>query len=124
MEYRRALSVGLFDSIFIPSFLVSAPERNPRTECACQPVAFINSAKVAPLDFSSSAMTFAVLLPRAVAVFVSRLGGFLAVLEVLPASGFRFPPRCFLDGVGVSDAVCDVVWSCVSVVMADFFLSW
>src|ERR1700680_4069838 len=52
MEYRPSPPPRLVDSIFSPIFLRSVPERKPRTEWACQPVAFISSAKVAPLDFS------------------------------------------------------------------------
>src|SRR3954449_5838049 len=36
---------------------------NPRTLCACQPVVFISSARVAPLGFCSRAMISAFLLP-------------------------------------------------------------
>jgi len=56
MEYTRSPSPRLVDSIFRPIFLRSVPERKPRTEWASQPVAFISSAKVAPLDFSRRAI--------------------------------------------------------------------
>src|SRR5438093_116790 len=42
-----------------PIFLLTAPERNPRTECGCQPVAFISSFKLAPPDRFSSSKTLA-----------------------------------------------------------------
>src|ERR1700674_3378082 len=41
MEYTRSTPPRLVDSIFRPIFLRSVPERKPRTEWACQPVAFI-----------------------------------------------------------------------------------
>src|SRR4029453_17539822 len=48
-------------SFFDPSFslrrLRTTPARNPRTECCCQPVAFIIAAIVAPAGDCSMAMT-------------------------------------------------------------------
>src|SRR5262249_45218246 len=54
-------------SFFDPSFslrrLRTTPARNPRTECCCQPVAFIIASIVAPADDFSIAMTQACLVP-------------------------------------------------------------
>ena len=47
----------------MPSFLPRVPEMNPRTEWACQPVAPISSARVAPLTRSRSRIISAFLLP-------------------------------------------------------------
>src|SRR4029077_5473369 len=44
-----------------PSFLRTTPAKNPRTECCCQPVAFVIAAIVAPLGWLSSAITIACL---------------------------------------------------------------
>src|SRR5215468_11342817 len=50
------------DSILRPCFL-AAVERNPRTLCACQSVAFMISARVAPLGRPINSRIFAPLLP-------------------------------------------------------------
>src|ERR1700694_785740 len=86
MEYTRSPSPRFADSIFSSIFLRSVPERKPRTEWACQPVAFISSAKVAPLDLSRRAMTWALLLawPRVAALALGRRFG-----AFLPRRGFR-----------------------------------
>src|SRR6202163_100701 len=91
MEYTRSTPPRLVDSIFRPIFLRSVPERKPRTEWACQPVAFISSAKVAPLDFSRRAMTWALLLPwpRVAALALGRRFG-----AFLPRPGFRADLAC------------------------------
>src|SRR6266699_3439868 len=44
-----------------PSFLLTTPAKKPRTECCCQPVAFIIAAMVAPSGRLSSLMTAACL---------------------------------------------------------------
>src|SRR5712672_2544381 len=44
-----------------PSFLRTTPAKKPRTECCCQPVAFMIVAIVAPLGWLSSAITAACL---------------------------------------------------------------
>src|SRR5260370_8885427 len=59
----RSPSLVLLDSIFRPIFLPKLPERKPRTEWGCQPVAFTRCFKVAPPDRFSSSSTRAVLLP-------------------------------------------------------------
>src|SRR5882724_3251259 len=76
-----------------PSFLRTTPAKKPRTECCCQPVAFMIVAIVAPLGWLNSAITVACLevarpgaTPAAFGVFVAgRLppGRALAVLLVL-----------------------------------------
>lgn len=45
------------------SFLRTTPAKKPRTECGCQPVAFVMDAIVAPLGARSMARTAACLLP-------------------------------------------------------------
>jgi hypothetical protein len=47
----------------IPIFLPTVPERNPRTLCGCQPVAFISSLDVTPPGRFSSSRIVSVLLP-------------------------------------------------------------
>src|SRR5947207_3054529 len=114
-----------------PIFLPTVPDRNPRTECGCQPVAFISSLSVAPSGRFSSSSTLAVLLPsRLVAGFSAfwrPLGAFLggvAFLRDLPVLGAtcarRAPTRAFLVAFGFSsDAVAWVVsFSSVVVIYA------
>src|SRR5271169_1193405 len=57
-----------------PIFFPTVPERKPRTECGCQPVAFISSFVVTPLGRFSSSRTFSVLLPWRTAPAVLLLG--------------------------------------------------
>src|SRR5258708_3855343 len=113
MEYTRSSPPRLVDSMFRPIFLRSVPERKPRTEWACQPVAFISSAKVAPLDFSRRAMTWALLLPwPGVAALARRFGAFLPrpgfrvdLAFVVAAGGFRAAARALPDSAGSKAAV-------------------
>src|SRR5258708_8474042 len=63
MEYVRSPSSALVDDTASPIFLPTVPDRKPRTECFCQPVAFINSFAVAPPGRLSRSRTLAVLLP-------------------------------------------------------------
>src|ERR1700731_1197178 len=46
-----------------PSFLRTTPAKKPRTECCCQPVAFIIVAIVVPLGCLSRARTASCLVP-------------------------------------------------------------
>jgi DNA methylase len=62
-EYRRSPSSALTDATVSAIFLLTVPDKYPRTECGCQPVAFISSLSVAPSGLFSSARTFAALLP-------------------------------------------------------------
>src|SRR5215472_16544677 len=75
------------DSILRPCFLATV-ERKPRTLWACQSVAFMISARVAPLARSISERIFAPLLSArvVVALAASRLADFLPAL----ASFFGF----------------------------------
>jgi hypothetical protein len=51
----------LIEASFNFSFLRTTPERKPRTECCCQPVACIIAAIVVPVGDSSMAITCACL---------------------------------------------------------------
>ena len=52
----------------MPIFFPSMPLKKPRTECACQPVAFMSSFNVTPPGRFSRSRILAVLLPgRAIA---------------------------------------------------------
>src|SRR5215472_13940641 len=81
------------DSIFSPCFL-AAVERKPRTLWACQSVAFIISAKVAPLGRPISSRIFAPLLSARgalapLAAFLPALASFFgAGLALLPVAAF------------------------------------
>src|ERR1044071_9937221 len=59
--YRRSPASVFVDSILRPCFL-AAVERKPRTLWACQSVAFMISARVAPLGRPISSRIFAPLL--------------------------------------------------------------
>src|SRR3989440_10706230 len=61
-RYMRSPSV--FSDISVkPSFLRTTPAKKPRTECCCQPVAFIMAAIVVPLGCLSRARTASCLVP-------------------------------------------------------------
>jgi hypothetical protein len=68
-----------------PIFLPTVPDRNPRTECGCQLLAFCSSFDVAPPGRFSSSRILAALLPsRAPAAFFALLGAFFAGVAFLP----------------------------------------
>src|SRR5713101_3238560 len=110
MEYTRSPSPRLADSTFSPIFLRSVPERKPRTEWACQPVAFISSARLAPLDFSKREMTRTVLLlwpgvaalalGRRFGAFLPRTGFRVDLAFVVAAGGLRAAARALPDSAG------------------------
>src|SRR5262245_39904986 len=92
-----------------PIFLPTVPERKPRTECGCQPVGFMLSARVAPCWRRIRSRTWAVLLPsRAAGVAPSgALGVFLAGLALFPDLSLagatwarRAPVSAFLVALG------------------------
>ena len=62
IEYTRSPSSRLADATVRPILVPSVPLMNPRTLWACQPVAFINSARLAPLVRLIRSRTFAPLL--------------------------------------------------------------
>src|ERR1051325_9422730 len=61
MRYTRSPLSALLDSTFSPCFF-AAMERKPRTLCACHPLVFRISAKVAPLGRPTNAKIRALLL--------------------------------------------------------------
>src|SRR5436309_15181973 len=68
-----------------PIFLPTVPDKKPRTEWGCQPVAFISSLAVAPPGRFSSSRILAALLPsRAEPTFFSPFGAFLPGLAFFP----------------------------------------
>src|ERR1039458_8873666 len=79
-----------------PIFLPRVPLMNPRTLCACQPVAFMILLRVAPPGRFRRSRTLAVLLPsRAPLAFgVAALAAFLAGATFLglAAAALGFPP--------------------------------
>src|SRR6187455_2699606 len=75
----------LLELSFSLSFLRTTPARKPRTECCCQPVAFIIAAMVVPSGDDSSATTRDCLEP--VSVFL--ISGSLVVLTVFIVAGTR-----------------------------------
>src|SRR5215471_7481668 len=101
---RSPLSV-FEDSIFSPRFF-PAVERNPRTLCACQSVAFMISASVAPTGRPISSRIFAPLLsargalgsfaPVRLTVFFAALAGFFASAGLAPLAAFLALGASFL----------------------------
>jgi hypothetical protein len=72
------------DTTVRPSFLLTVPERNPRRECGCQPVALSNSLAVAPSGRFSRSRIVAVLLPSRTS-FRALLGAFFLGAAFFPA---------------------------------------
>src|ERR1700687_1347202 len=110
---------------------------NPRTLCACQPLAFMISFRVAPPARFSRSRTFSVLLPwravdslfaglaafAAVAPFFAR-AGFLGVLALLSATrARRAPVLAFLAAGGCFSGA--VAWAAPfsSVIVVVIFIS-
>src|SRR5262249_53622883 len=87
-------------TFFDPSFslrrLRTTPARNPRTECCCQPVAFIMAAIVAPAGDCSMAMTRdcfefgSALCGGRGGLTIASDDGFAAVVSVCAGRGNRF----------------------------------
>ena len=79
-----------------PIFLPTVPERNPRSECGYQPVAFISSLAVTPPGRFSSSRILAVLLPSRAsglaALAFSALGRFLGRGGILLCYAQHFSP--------------------------------
>src|SRR5437867_7415403 len=101
-----------------PIFLPNVPDRKPRTECGCQPVAFMRCFKVAPPERFTSSSTLAVLLPwrtrsgvaatalwAALAPFLAGVVLFAALALVGRTWGFGAAILAFLGGCGFSLAV-------------------
>jgi len=96
-EYRRSPSSALVEVTVSPIFLPRTPDRNPPTECACQPVAFMSSFPVAPPERFSRSRTLAVLLPwRARVAFWGDLADFAALWAFF--GGVAFLPDLAWDG--------------------------
>src|ERR1019366_7049936 len=96
-EHRRSPSSALVDVTVSPIFLPRAPDRNPRTECACQPVAFMSSFRVAPPERFSRSRTLAVLLPwRAPVAFLGDWADLAPLLAFF--AGLACLPDVALDG--------------------------
>src|SRR5580704_2549033 len=117
-----------------PIFLPIVPDRKPRTECGCQPVAFISSLAVTPPGRFSSSKMRSVLLPSRgpelsldFAPFLA-WGAFLAGLAFFPDLPFfgatwarRAPALAFFFAFG-SSAWATVAASVVSVSDVMLFL--
>src|SRR6266852_4099342 len=75
-------------------FFLAAAEMKPRTLWACHSVAFVISARVAPLARPIIARIFAPLLSArgAVALAASRLADFLSALASFFGAALAFPP--------------------------------
>src|SRR5215471_121726 len=136
----RSPASVLVDSILRPCFL-AAVERNPRTLWACQFVAFMISARVAPCGRRISSRIFAPLLSGrgALASLAANLAVFLPVLaSFFGATGCVLPPFAvfwplgapffwlvpFFDDVvsGATGAPCSATVAAVSVVVAAVFM--
>src|SRR4051812_40049172 len=82
-----------------PSFsfrrLRTTPARNPRTECCCQPVAFIMTAIVAPAGDCSIAITRACFEPEAALLLLGGAAGCCEGVAVVAVD--KAADRCFAD---------------------------
>jgi hypothetical protein len=115
------------DSISRPCFL-AAVERNPRTLCACQSVAFMISASVAPLGRPISSRILAPLLSvRGVSVLAAFFAAFLAaglaalaLFLALSAPFLGLAPFFEAALVGATDAPCSATAPAFSVVVVSF----
>jgi hypothetical protein len=83
-EYLRSPCSALVDATVSPIFLETVPDRNPRSECGCQLVAFSNSCALAPPGRFSISRIVAVLLPSR-ASFRALLGAFNFGAAFFPA---------------------------------------
>jgi arylsulfatase A-like enzyme len=83
MEYLRSPSSPFTDVTVRAIFLPTVPDRNPRRQCGCQPVALSNSLAVAPSGRFSKSRIVAVLLPSRVS-FRGLLGSFFLVWPSCP----------------------------------------
>src|SRR5215471_11818849 len=90
IRYRRSPESVLSEVMLRSSFFLSVPDRAPRTEWACQPVAFCISARLAPCGRRSNSMTLACLLPARVSREELELGWVAAALpRTSPLRGGR-----------------------------------
>src|SRR5262249_12589831 len=113
-----------------------AVERNPRTLCACQSVAFMISARVAPLGRPISSRILAPLLSARsdlsagdFAAFFAGLAGFFAagleaLTPLLALDAFFFGLAAFLEAAlaVATGAPCSARLAAVSVVVASAFV--
>src|ERR1035437_2245881 len=87
--YSRSPSSRLADWTLRPILVPRVPLMNPRTLWDCQPVAFISSARLAPLERLTSSSTLAPLLSgRSALVALAGLAAFLALGSFGAALGF------------------------------------
>src|ERR1039458_8940562 len=102
MLYTRVPSSRLVELTVSPIFLPRVPLMKPRTLCACQDVASIISASVAPLARCSRSRIVAVLLPWRTpsALGFAAFGALMAVL----ALGAFLVGVAFLVALGLAGA--------------------
>src|SRR6266702_6287520 len=86
-----------FDPSFSLKRLRTTPARNPRTECCCQPVAFIIASIVAPAGDFSIAITPACLEPGSLFGRFALLTAKRAGLATATAVADGAPARFFAD---------------------------
>jgi len=116
-----------------PIFLHTVPDKKPRTECGCQPVAAINSCNVAPPGRFSRSSTWPVLLPpcRVEPAFFARWDLFLVGLAFVVAFAVagapwrpRFATLAFLVGFGLRKVVAwTILFSSVVDVVMEMLLT-
>src|ERR1019366_1878698 len=123
-EYLRSPSSTLVEVTAKPSFLLTVPERKPRTLCACHPVAIISSARVAPSGRFNKSRMLAALLPSRATRFFAALGAFFDALVLLPTFPFLgatcapcAPTLAFFLAFGFSGAVWEAVSSVIAVIV-------
>ena len=101
MEYMRSPSSLLIEMTVMPFFLRRVPDRNPRTECGSQPVAFISSFAVTPPGRLSNSSIVAVLLLSRDPLGLASREAFFAPVGVL---GLFFARLAFFSALPLPSA--------------------
>ena len=110
-EYLRSPSSPFVDNTAIPTFLPIVPDRKLRTECGCQPVAFINSFAVAPPGRLSRSKTLGGLAALAGACGRLRQSSAFGCFRALPGGGGLFPASPWRARHGGSVRQCWPSWA-------------
>src|SRR5579862_3668940 len=104
MEKLRSPSPLLVDTTARFIFLPTVPEMKPRTECACQAVAFMISARVAPPGRCSRSRILPVLLPARAVTCGAGWGAFFPRLALRGGEVFAGATRGAGGATGAAGA--------------------
>src|SRR5262249_30853601 len=98
-RYMRSPS-AFSDASVKPSFLRTTPAKKPRTECCCQPVAFMMAAIVVPLGCLSRVRTASCLVPLRIEP-EGMFPGFAGFFARLARTSFVFLGVLLCDILGI-----------------------